>query len=105
MQIVQRHRYSQAFPLPAFGLNPQRLCRDRRLFAVDKGGRCCSDKLRLRWRLSKLLLPTQKMSSQYAGVAFNNTKSKWRAQLSIQSRRTHLGFYKQEAAAAKARDK
>ena len=75
-------------------------CR-RRLFAVDEGGRCC----KLRWSLSKLLLHSQKMSSQYVGVTFRKAISKWQARLSIQSRTIELGSYKQEAAAAKARDK
>ena len=82
------------------------VCDDRvpRL-AVDKGGRCCSGKQRLRWSFSKLILPSQNISSQYVGVKFCKAASKWMSQLSIQSRQTHLGCYKQEAAAAKARDK
>jgi len=45
------------------------------------------------------------MSSQYVGVNFNKAGSKWMSQLSIQGKYAHLGSYKQEAAAAKARDK
>lgn len=71
------------------------------MLAVDEGGRCC----RLRWSLSKLLLHCQKMSSQYVGVTFVKATSKWQARLYIQSRKIELGYYKQEAAAAKARDK
>ena len=43
-------------------------------------------------------------SSNFKGVSWNETKSKWRAQIMMDDKRTHLGYFNDEDAAARAYD-
>ena len=46
----------------------------------------------------------QNTSSKYMGVSFNKAKRKYRAQIRIENKQIHIGYYEKEEDAAKARD-
>lgn len=47
----------------------------------------------------------EKPSSMFKGVYFNKSKKKWSAQISIEGKRTNLGYFESEIDAAEAYDK
>lgn len=48
--------------------------------------------------------PREKGTSKYKGVSWKENKSKWCAQISVKSKKKHLGYFDNEINAAKAYD-
>jgi hypothetical protein len=54
------------------------------------------------WNARKTKSPTR---SKHKGIAWSNSKNRWRARITVNSRRIHLGYFKSQRDAAKAYDR